>query len=246
MSSSGSALPESHQELLDLVTKQATQIEQLQQKVLWFEEQFHLAKHKQFGPSSEKSSKEQRNLFNEAEAIAEDGPFEEEVRQTVDSYERKKPGRRPIPKDVSLERIEYRLTEEERICEACGGPMHEMSEQCRHEVKLIPATVKMIQHAQIVYGCRNCEKNGIEVPIKTAKAPNPVIKNGLASPSAVAYVMNMKFVEGVPLYRQEQHYARLGIYLSRGVLSNWMIKGSEWLELIYDRLRQHQIGRAHV
>jgi transposase len=239
MSSSGSALPESHQELLDLVTKQATQIEQLQQKVRWFEEQFHLAKHKQFGPSSEKSSKEQRNLFNEAEAIAEDGPFEEAVRQTVDSYERKKPGRRPIPKDVSIERIEYRLTEEERICEACGGPMHEMSEQCRHEVKLIPATVKMIQHAQIVYGCRNCEKNGIEVPIKTAKAPNPVIKNGLASPSAVAYVMNMKFVEGVPLYRQEQHYARLGIYLSRGVLSNWMIKGSEWLELIYDRLRQH-------
>jgi transposase len=116
--------------------------------------------------------------------------------------------------------------------------MHEMSEQCRHEVKLIPATVKMIQHAQIVYGCRNCEKNGIEVPIKTAKAPNPVIKNGLASPSAVAYVMNLKFVEGVPLYRQEQHYARLGIELSRGVLSNWMIKGSEWLELIYGRLKQ--------
>jgi hypothetical protein len=29
----------------------------------------------------------------------------------------------------------------------------------------------------------------------------------------------MKFVEGVPLYRQEQHYARLGIDLSRGVLS---------------------------
>ncbi|HSW39757.1 MAG TPA: IS66 family transposase, partial [Acidobacteriota bacterium] len=38
--------------------------------------------------------------------------------------------------------------------------------------------------------------------------------------------------------RQEQHYARLGIDLSRGVLSNWMLKGSEWLELIYDRSKQ--------
>jgi ABC-type histidine transport system ATPase subunit len=38
--------------------------------------------------------------------------------------------------------------------------------------------------------------------------------------------MTMKFVEGVPLYRQEQHYARLGIELSRAVLSNWMLKGS--------------------
>ena len=238
MSSSASNLPENRQELVNLVNQQATQIEQLEAKVRWFEEQFHLSQHKQFGASSEKNLKEQRNLFNEAETIAENGPYEEEIRQSIDSYERKKPGRRPIPKDVPMERIEYRLSEEEQICTACGGAMHEMSEQCRHEVKLIPATVKMIQHAQIVYGCRNCEKNGIEVPIKTAKAPNPVIKNGLASPSAVAYVMNLKFVEGVPLYRQEQHYARLGVELSHGVLSNWMIKGSEWLELIYGRLKE--------
>lgn len=238
MQSNASSLPKDPQELIKIIENLATQNEQLEAKVRWFEEQFHLAQHKQFGASSEKNPKEQRHLFNEAEAIAEDGPYEEEIRQAIDSYERKKPGRRPIPKDVPIERIEYRLTEEERICDACGGLMHEMSEQCRHEVKLIPATVKMIQHAQIVYGCRNCEKNGIEVPIKTAKAPNPVIKNGLASPSAVAYVMNMKFVEGVPLYRQEQHYARLGIELSRGVLSNWMIKGSQWLELIYESLKR--------
>lgn len=50
--------------------------------------------------------------------------------------------------------------------------------------------------------------------------------------------MTLKFVDGVSLYRQEQHYARLGIDLSRGVLSNWMVKGSEWLELIYSRLKQ--------
>jgi len=237
MSSSAFPLPESRKELKDLVQKQASQIEQLEQKVRWFEEQFHLSRHKQFGASSERSVKEQPNLFNEAEAIAEERPVEEEIHQTI-TYERNKPGRKPIPKDLPIERIEYRLSEEEQICTACGGHLHEMSEELRHEVKLIPAQVKMVQHARIVYGCRNCEKNGIEVPIKTAKAPRPVIEKGLASPSAVAYVMNLKFVDVVPLYRQEQHYARLGITLSRGVLSNWMIKGSEWLELIYGRLKQ--------
>jgi transposase len=40
------------------------------------------------------------------------------------------------------------------------------------------------------------------------------------------------------IYRQEQHYARPGINLSRGVLSNWMIKGNEWLDLIYSRIKQ--------
>jgi transposase len=237
MSSSLTPLPESHQELVDLVNKQVSQIEQLEKKVRWFEEQFHLARHKQFGVSSERSVKEQPHLFNEAEAIAEAGPVEEEIHQTI-TYERKKPGRKPIPKDLPMERIEYRLPEEEQICTACGGHLHEMSEALRHEVKLVPAQVKIVQHARFVYGCRNCEMNGIEVPIKTAKAPRPVIEKGLASPSAVAYVMTLKFVDGVPLYRQEQHYARLGIDLSRGVLSNWMIKGSEWLELIYGRLKQ--------
>jgi transposase len=237
MPSSASPLPENRQELENLVNQQAAQIEQLAAKVRWFEEQFHLSRHKQFGASSERSVKEQRNLFNEAEAIAEDGPVEEVLRQDI-TYERRKPGRKPIPTDLPMERIEYRLPEEEQICNACGGHLHEMSDECRHEVKLIPAQVRIVQHARIVYGCRNCEKNGIEVPIKTAKAPRPVIEKGLASPSAVAYVMTMKFVDGVPLYRQEQHYERLGIDLSRGVLSNWMLKGSDWLEWIYGRLKQ--------
>jgi len=237
MSSSTASLPENRQELVEIIDSLTTRNEQLEAKVRWFEEQFHLARHKQFGASSERSVTEQCNLFNEAEAIAEAGPVEECIRQTI-TYERKKPGRKPIPKDLPIERIEYRLPEEEQICTACGGPMHEMSEELRHEVKLVPAQVKIVQHARCVYGCRNCEKNGIEVPIKTAKAPRPVIEKGLASPSAVAYVMTMKFVDGVPLYRQEQHYARLGIDLSRGVLSNWTIKGSEWLEFIYGRLKQ--------
>jgi transposase len=237
MSSNASPLPESRQELVEIIDSLTTKNEQLEAKVQWFEEQFHLAQHKQFGPSSERSVKEQRNLFNEAEAISETGPVDEEIRQTI-TYERKKPGRKPIPKDLPIERIEYRLPEDEQICTACGGSLHEMSEECRHEVKLIPAQVKIVQHARFVYGCRDCEKNGIEVPIKTAKAPRPVIEKGLASPSALAYVMTMKFVDGVPLYRQEQHYARLGIDLSRGVLSNWVLKGSEWLEHIYDRAKQ--------
>jgi transposase len=231
MSLGSSPLPESRQELVKIIDSLTTTNEELEAKVRWFEEQFHLARHKQFGTSSERRVKEQRHLFNEAEAIAEEGPVEEAISQTI-TYERKRPGRKPIPKDLPIERIEYRLPEDEQICSVCGCPLHEMSEELRHEVKLVSAQVKIVQHARIVYGCRNCENTGIEVPIKTAVAPRPVIEKGLASPSAVAYAMTMKFVEGVPLYRQEQHYARLGIELSRGVLSNWMLKGSEWLELI--------------
>src|SRR5512137_2188439 len=103
MSSSASSLPETRQELVDIIDTLTTKNEQLEAKVRWFEEQFHLARHKQFGASSERSVKEQRNLFNEAEAISEEGTVEEEIRQAI-SYERKKPGRKPIPENLPLER----------------------------------------------------------------------------------------------------------------------------------------------
>jgi transposase len=142
--------------LVKIIDSLPTKNEQLEAKVRWFEEQFHLSRHKQFGPSSERSIREQPNLFNEAEAIAEDGPVEEAIRQSI-TYERKKPGRKPIPKDLPIERIEYRLPEDEQICTVCGCHLHEMSEEHRHELKLVPAQAKIVQHARIVYGCRNCE-----------------------------------------------------------------------------------------
>jgi transposase len=145
---------------MDIIQKQNAQIADLQTNLRWFEEQFHLARHKQYGASSERTVQQQGELFNEAEAIAEAGPVEEEIKQTI-TCERKKPGRKPVPKDLPIERVAYRLPEEEQICDSCGGPMHEMSEELPHEVKLIPAQVKMFQHARYVYGCRNCEKNGI-------------------------------------------------------------------------------------
>jgi transposase len=59
--------------------------------------------------------------------MPEAGPVEEATHQTI-TYERKMPGQRPIPKDLLIERIEYRLPEEEQICTACRGPRQEMSE----------------------------------------------------------------------------------------------------------------------
>jgi transposase len=227
----------------ELLRKQTQRISLLEEKLHWFEEQFHLARAKQYGPSSERSVPEQASLFNEAEAVVESTPTPEEEQITVQYERKRKAGRRPIPQDLPVERIEYRLPEEEKVCSCCGGPMHEMSQQSRHELKVIPAQVKLVEHVRYVYGCRNCEQTGIEVPIKTAPAPKPVIEKGLASPSAMAYSMTMKFVDGVPLYRQERHFQRLGIELSRAVLSNWMIKGSEWLELLYRRLRELLLER---
>lgn len=69
--------------------------------------------------------------------------------------------------------------------------------------------------------------------------PKPVLPGSLVSPSSVAYIMSQKYVEGMPLYRQEQHLARSGVDLSRQTLANWLLKGSElWLQPLYQRMHE--------
>ncbi|WP_376768417.1 IS66 family transposase [Paenibacillus planticolens] len=60
--------------------------------------------------------------------------------------------------------------------------------------------------------------------------PKPVYPGSIASPSVLAHIMCQKYVDSMPLYRQEQQFARLGFTLSRQTMANWMIYGAgQWL-----------------
>jgi transposase len=240
-----SSLPGSTEELQALIRQKDAKIEQLEAKVNWFMEQFRLAQHRQYGKSSEKGSpQEQLNLFNEAELIADNEPLPDPEKVTI-TYEKAKgkPGRKEIPPNLPVEVIEYHLPEEELVCTRCGNQRHKISTEEHLELDIIPAKVRAIKHVRAVYGCRTCEREGTEVPIVVAPAPKPVIPKSFASASSLAYVMMLKYVDGLPLYRQEKHFERMGITLGRSVLSNWMLKGADWLELIYGVMKQELLSR---
>ena len=219
-------------------------IQELEVQVNWFKEQFRLAKHRQFGSSSEKAVALQSELvFNEAEAAIDSTPTEAEPETVTYTRKRKSVGhRQEMLADLPTETIEYHLPEEEQACSQCGGQMHEMSTESREELVIVPAQAKVIRHIRYVYGCCHCDKNEINVPIVTASAPKALIPKSLASASALAYIMSQKFVEAMPLYRLEKHFERLGIELPRTMLSNWMLKGGEMLEPIYSRMHQLLLG----
>jgi len=194
---------------------------------------------KKFGASSEKSKRddqEQLNLFNEAEAERQPIAVEPDV-ETI-SYQRKKGKRGENIKDLPVEVIEYTLPEGEQTCPACGEELHVMSKEVRKELTIVPAKVKVIEHVNYVYGCRNCEKNNIETPIITANAPKALLPKSMVSAELMAYIMSQKFVNAMPLYRQEQEFKRLGVTLSRQNLSNWVIKGVALLEPLLAALKK--------
>ena len=222
---------------------------ELTAKLLWFEEQYRLSLHQRFNSSSEKTDPEQLQFFNEAEAEAQP-TLEEPTVETVTYCRRKKSGHREkMVENLPVETVEYRLPEEEQVCSCCGGPLHEMSTEVRQELKIIPVQVKLVKHVRYVYSCRHCEQNEINTPIVTAEMPAPVLPGSLVSPSLMAHVMSQKYVESMPLYRQEKQFLRLGVELSRQTLANWMLQGADrWLGLLYnllhDQLLEQEILHA--
>jgi len=224
------------------ISEMASQIAELKALVNHYEEKQRVALMEQFGKSSEKGVTsghiDQLDLFNEAEVTADPTVPEPELEQIT--YTRRKPkGKREADlSDLPVEKVEYTLPAEERICPECGGELHVMGhDTARRELEIIPAQVRLVEHIQEVYACRHCEHNSDHVPIIKAPVPEPVIKGSLASPSAVAHTMTQKYMMHAPLHRQEQEWQRQGIPLSRQTMANWVIRCSEdWLYPLYTKL----------
>ncbi len=246
-------LPTTTNNTIEDLQKRCEMLEQqnaeLVTKVNWFEEQLRLNKARAFGTSSEKTDMEQQILFNEVE-VEVDPLLSEPSIEKITYERRKKSGRRDINlEDLPVETVEYHLPTEEQVCSCCGEALHVMSTEVRKELKVIPAQVKVVEHIRHVYSCRRCERNEINTPIVTAPMPKPVLKGSVVSPSLMAFIMSQKYVESLPLYRQERLFARLGVTISRQNMANWINYGAnKWLGLLYDRMHQlllkHEVLQA--
>ena len=234
------------------VAQQSARIEELETLVRYYEEQFRLQKHRQYGSSSEKGvPAEQLGLFDEAENTADQSLSEPTLEEISYTRRKKRVGKRE--EDISrlpLEIVRHSLSEEECICPECGNQMHEMGHEiARRELKVIPAQVVAVEYQRSAYACRKCEKTNDHVPMIKASIPEPVIKGSLASPSAIAHIMVQKYVMHAPLYRQEKDWERQGVALSRQTMANWIIRAADdWLTPLYERmhtlLRKQEILHA--
>jgi len=224
----------STEKFLGIIEDKDRRIAELEQQIQWLMSQIRLAKHKQFGVSSEQTDPAQLSIFNEAEANYTAIAPEPELSEVKAHYrKRTRLTTDKLPEDLPVEIIEHELAPEDCICPDCGSELHTMGRETREELKIIPAKAVIVRHVQHVYACRNCETSAENVPVIKAFMPQSVIKGGFASPETIAHIAVQKFMMASPLYRQEQEWKQNGILLSRQTMSNWLIKACEdWLEPI--------------
>ncbi len=236
-----SSMKKATQTLPDNVPELQKRVRNLEAKVSWFEEQFRLSQHKRFGASSEKGDAHP-DLFNEAETFAEneeEAESEPALQETI-TYTRKKPGRKSLPDDLPRKIERHELPESEQVCD-CGHALHVVGEATSEQLDIIPAQVYVTEHVQVKYACRACEEG-----IKTAPKPAQPIPKSFASPGLLAYITVSKFIDSLPLYRQQAIFKRYNIELSRATLSNWVLKIADLLKPYYDRLHRHLLHQSNV
>ena len=236
------------------IQEQQAQIEELKRKLEHMNEVFANAQRTRFGQSSEQKSyvlgKDQLSLFNEAEE-AQDHKAEEPTSDTVliAAHERKKKrSQAEMLNQLPEEEVLLEIPEEQLVCGKCGGKMKPIGKKfLRHEMQIIPKQIKLLAYYAVTYACDSCEKDTGFAHITSVKPPVPLMKHSLASASTVAYIMTQKYVDGLPLARQEKIWAREGISLSRATMANWVIQCSQsWLKPLYKHMKQELLTHSVI
>ena len=77
-----------------------------------------------------------------------------------------------------------------------------------------------------------------------AQTPTSLMNHSLASPSSVANVMYQKYVNSVPLYRQEKDWENLGLSLKRATMAHWIIRcAQDYSTSVIKHLKKELAGR---
>lgn len=207
----------------------AEERDRLQQQADQLREMVNILKAKQYGPTSEKAV-DQYPLFDEAEVETRaEGPSETVA---VPGHTRQKRGRKPLPAALPREEIVHDLPEDQKVCAVDGAALERIGEEVTEQLDIIPAKVQVLRHVRPKYACPCCADTGVH----TAALPAQPIPGSIASPGLLAHIATGKYVDGLPLYRQEVVMGRAGVDLPRATLAHWMVRMGEQVQPLVNLL----------
>ena len=223
------------------------QISQLNTNMERLIEQIADANNKRYGRFSEKldviaGQLDLDLIFNEAEVPTETLYVVEPAAEDVIPFKRRKQkGKREEDlKDLPVEIIPHTLPEE-KLVEIFGADgWKQFPDEIYKRVRVQPAVYTVEEHHVAVYAGKDNQT------IVKADRPKSLLRNSIVTPSLAASIMNVKYVNGLPLYRISQEFLRNDIHISKQVMTNWMIQYADrYLGILYDYLHK-ELYRFHV
>lgn len=220
----------------DLLTHLADENKQLRWRVEHLEKQL-------YGPSSEQS----HSVFSQEQALLSlfPAPPEPPATQGVVIPElppASAPARPPsLPQARNLETQVQRLEPQEKLCPHCGKEKCEIGCEKSERFEYVPARIIRHEIHRPKLAC-SCGQGGVSI----APLPATPVEKGHPGPGLLAQVALSKYVDHLPLYRQEQQFARLGVHLPRQTLADWIEQCALLLQPLVKAMKLDLLSGGYV
>lgn len=230
-----------HEALRKIILMLQQDVKQLNKNVELLNEHIKVMNQRTYGRKTEKTSElfemQQLDLaFNEAE-FTEDETVSE---PTVENLPKKK--KEKGHKENSLKKI---TNHREVLIELTVEQLNEKYGESKWKKLPYETIVKLEHHPAcfevVTYKIGVYAKNDNETIIRAEK-PKELIPGSIATPSLVASIMFGKYVNALPLYRQEQAYKANDVFINRQTMANWTIKVAEkYLKPLWEVFKKEMV-----
>ncbi len=203
-------------------------------------------KRQKFATTSEKFTSGlnagQKSLLDEAldaDMAEVEGEIERALneQQVQDRKERRRPKRQALP--PNLPRREVQHEPESTVCGCgCGCQMRRIGQDVSEKLDYVPGVFSVERHVRGKWVCAQCQT------LVQAPVPAHIIDKGIPTTGLLAQVLVAKFLDHLPLYRQEHIFERAGMAIARSTLAQWVGECGAQLQPLVDALSAQLLQHA--
>ena len=188
-----------------------------------------------FAAKSEAFNAEQKSLLEEtidADLAAMERELEGLATAPSAQREKQQPKRQALP--AHLPRREIRHEPESITC-ACGCTLQRIGEDVAEKLDYRPGVFSVERHVRGKWVCAKCETL-VQAPV----APH-IIDKGIPTAGLLSQVLVGKYLDHLPLYRQEAIFGRAGLAIPRSTLASWVGQCGVQLQPLVDALKREML-----
>jgi transposase len=197
------------------LAKRDQQIKTKQLKIDQLTHEMAVLKRYRFDRRSEQMDPQQRLLLDESidADIAAIGLEIDALKENPASAPKEKPRRVTLPAEFPRHVVSH---EPDNTRCSCGCDLERIGEDVSEKLDYTPGVFTVEKHVRGKWVCRSCERL-IQEPV-----PPQVIDKGIPTAGLLAQVLIAKYLDHLPLYRQESIFGRAGLALPRSTLAQWV------------------------
>jgi transposase len=183
-----------------------------------------------FAAKSEAYNAEQNSLIEEtldADLAALAAEIEVHQPGKPAPEDKQQPKREKLPAHLPRREV---LHEPDNTTCGCGQAMKRIGEDVAEKLDYQPGVFTVERHVRGKWVCTCCEKL-VQAPV----APH-IIDKGIPTTGLLAQVLVAKYLDHLPLYRQEAIFERAGMAIARSTLAQWVGECGVQLQPLVDAL----------